>query len=36
MTTIAVTAPAVRRPSERLLVAGALAGPVFFASATTT
>lgn len=34
MTTIAVTVP-VRRSSDRLLLAGALAGPVFFASAVT-
>lgn len=33
MATVAI--PAVRRSSERLLLAGALAGPVFFASAIT-
>lgn len=35
MTTIAVPAPVVRRLSGRLLLAGALAGPVFLASAVT-
>jgi hypothetical protein len=36
MTTVtADTAPVVRRSSERLLLAGALAGPIFFASAVT-
>lgn len=30
-----VATPAVRRPADRLLLAGALAGPVFFASAST-
>ncbi|GIJ24232.1 DUF998 domain-containing protein [Micromonospora lutea] len=33
MTTVAATVPAVRRSSDWLLLAGALAGPVFFASA---
>jgi hypothetical protein len=33
MVTVAV--PAVRHPSDRLLLAGALAGPVFYVSATT-
>jgi hypothetical protein len=36
MATVAVrTVPVARRSSERLLLAGALAGPVFFASAVT-
>ncbi|GAA1536267.1 hypothetical protein GCM10009827_063420 [Dactylosporangium maewongense] len=35
MATIAATGPAVRRSADRLLLAGSLAGPVFFASAVT-
>lgn len=35
MATVVATVPAIRRSSDRLLLAGALAGPVFFASAVT-
>ncbi|WP_444951163.1 DUF998 domain-containing protein [Micromonospora ureilytica] len=35
MATVAATVPAIRRSSDRLLLAGVLAGPVFFASAVT-
>ncbi|MEQ4303960.1 DUF998 domain-containing protein [Plantactinospora sp. B6F1] len=35
MATTVATVPAVRRSSDRLLLAGSLAGPVFFASAVT-
>ncbi|MEW1587517.1 DUF998 domain-containing protein [Micromonospora vinacea] len=35
MATLAATAPTRRRSSERLLLAGSLAGPLFFASAVT-
>ncbi|MGW0218907.1 DUF998 domain-containing protein [Micromonospora chokoriensis] len=35
MATVAAAVPAARRSSDRLLLAGGLAGPVFFASAVT-